>query len=200
MQQLQRLNEVGAERVLEGDQVGLHVARQLHDLFVLHVDAHDRTNAFREDEVLWLAEWCARLNLSVAPDDRWVQALLNDGPEAEDCCERIALNAQVAAVANMDGADLINGPLLGVRREDVGEAGIHPHADQRDLPLRLPEAVLRHLIGAEHLAWHRVRILLVWHREAGRHVDVVDARLECRVKDRWHKARINSVQHQVRLG
>ena len=199
MQELQRLNEVGAERVLEGDQICLHRARQLHHLFVLNVDAHHGAHAFREDEVLWFAEWCAHFNLAVAPDDRWVQALLNDGPEAEDGCEWVALNAQVTAVADVHGAHVIKRPLLCVRREDVGEAWVHPHADQRDLPLRLPEAVLRHLIVAEHLAGDGVRILLVWHREACGHVDVVHASLKGRIKDRRHEARIHGVEHQVRL-
>ena len=129
MQELKRLNEVGAERVLEGDQICLHCARQLDHLFVLNVDAHHWAYAFWEDEVLGLAEWCADFNLAVAPNDRWVQALFNDGPEAEDGCERVALNAQVTSVADVHGAHVIKRPLLCVRCEDVGEAWVHPHAD-----------------------------------------------------------------------
>ena len=150
VQQLQRLNEVGAERVLKRDHVGLHAAWQLNHLFMLNIDAHDRTNALREDEVLWLTEWLAHLDLPVAPDDRWVQTLFNNCPEAEDGRKRVALNAQVATVAHVHCRDVVKGPLLRVGGEDVGEAWIHPHANEGQLAAIFPELLALLLMRAEH--------------------------------------------------
>ena len=74
-----------------------------------------------------------------------VVQMLNTGREG------VALDAQVAAVAHVDLVDLVEEVLGGVRGEDIGEAGVHAHAQQRE-----PAA-------ASHCSRHRELVVAQLH-------------------------------------
>ena len=100
----------------------------------------------------------------------------------------------------MHGRDVVEGPLLGVGGEDVGEARVHAHADERQLATIFPELLALLLIRTEHQPWNRVRVLSVGDGEARRHVDVVHASLKGGVKHCRDEAWIHGVQDKVGLG
>ena len=74
------------------------------------------------------------------PLDRRVEALLDRRPDAEHRREGEAGDVQVAAVADVDLLDLVEQVLGGVGGEDVGQAGVHAHAQQRQPSGALPLA------------------------------------------------------------
>ena len=146
---LELVDELGTKRVLERDLAGLDPARNEQDLLVLDVDALDGADALGERELLRRAERLGRVPVPVLPDDRGVQAFLDRRPDAEHRREREAGDLEVAAVSNMDLAHLVEIVLRGVGGEDVGQAGIHAHAAERELAARLPGIVESELLVAE---------------------------------------------------
>ena len=84
-----------------------------------------------------------------------------------------------------------------VASEDVGEARLHAHADEREQPARLPRSRRHQLIGAEHptdvFEGARRMTLGQVHRE----IDVVTARFERGAEDRRIEARVAHVDDDV---
>ena len=119
--------------------LGVHPARHEQHLLVLHVDALDRADPGREGEDLRLAERLGGVPAPVPlPDDRRVEALLDRGPDGEGGREVVALHHEVRAVPHADLVDLAEQRVGGVAREDIGQAGLDAHADQRQLAAGLP--------------------------------------------------------------
>ena len=165
---------------------------------MLDVDALDRTDALRERERLGPAERLGGVPVTIGPDDRRVEALLDRGPDAEDRREGEARDLEVAAVADVDFVDLVEVVLGGVRGEDVGEPGVHAHADQGQLAAALPLAGHGELLVAELLAGHLEGPIRMRVREAHGHVHVVRIGGEGAVEDRHHELRVDGVHDEVR--
>ena len=179
---LELVDEVGAERVLEGGASRLDPARHEQHLLVLDVDAFDRTDAIRERERLRRAEGLGGVPGAIGPHDRRIEALLDGGPDAEDRREGEAGDLEVTAVANVDLVDLVERMLGGVGGEDVGQARVHPHTDEGELATRVPGVGHCELLIAELQAGLAEGPLRMRLREAHRHVHVVDVRLSAPVK------------------
>ena len=101
-------------------------------------------------ERLRAAERLGRVPAAVrVPHDRRVEALLDRRPDAEHRGEGVAGDLEVAAVADVDLVDLVEQVLRGVRGEDVGQAGVHAHPQQRELAATPPRLVHGELLVAE---------------------------------------------------
>src|SRR5471030_1007405 len=84
MQRPEHPDEVTAEAVLEGHAPGVDPARHEQDILVLDVDALDLADALREVEDLRLAERrSGEPAHAFLPDHRWVETLLDGGPDRE---------------------------------------------------------------------------------------------------------------------
>ena len=201
MDRAQLVDEVRAERVLEGDPAGLDPAWDEQDLLVLHVHAFHRTNPLRKRELLGRRERLGREPLPpfTVPDHRRVEALLDRGPDREDRREGVALDAQVAAVPHVDLVDLVEEVLGRVGGEDIGQSRIHAHAQQREASAGAPGGIALELLVAKLHAGMVVGVVSVWPREAVGHVHVVDASGKRPLEDGHHEPRIDSIHHQVRL-
>ena len=68
------------------------------------------------------------------PHERRVEALLDRRPDRERRREVVAVDHEVGAVAHADLVDLGEQVVGGVAGEDVGEAGLHAHAHEREQP------------------------------------------------------------------
>ena len=167
-------------------------------LLVLDVDALDRTDALRERERLRRAERLGGVPGAVLPDDRRVEALLDGGPDAEHRREGEPGDLEVAAVADVDLVDLVEVVLRGVGGEDIGQAGVHAHPDQRQPPARLPLGGQRELLVAELHARLAEGSLGMRLRQADGHVHVVRIGVERAAEDGHHELRVDRVHDQVR--
>ena len=177
---------------------GLDPARNEQHLLVLDVHALDRADALREREGLRAAERLGRMPVAVLPDDRRVQALLDRGPDAEHRGEGVAGDLEVAAIADVDLVHVVDVVLGGVRGEDIGQAGVHAHAHERQLAAHLPGVIHRELLVAELEAGNLEGPIRMRLREAHGHVHVVDVRLERAGEDRHDELRVDRVHHEVR--
>ncbi len=104
---------------------------------------------------------------------------------------------QVAAVADVHLVDLVEVVLRGVRGEDVGQAGIHAHPNQRQPAARLPLGGQRELLVAELHARLAEGSLGMRLRQADGHVHVVRVGLERAAEDRHHELRVDRVHDEV---
>jgi hypothetical protein len=134
---------------------------------------------------------------TVLPDDGRVQALLDGGPDAEDGREGEAGNLEVAAVADMDLVDLVEGMLRGVGGEDIGETGVHAHPDQRQPAPLLPGGCHGELLVTQLDAGKLEGPIRMRLREADRHVHVVRIGLEGAGEDRHDELRVDGVHDEV---
>jgi len=175
----------------------LQPARDEHDLFVLHVDAFDGTDALREREGLGRAERLGRVPVAVLPDDRRIQAFLDGGPDAEHRRECKAGNLKVAAVADVDLVHLVEGVLRGVGGEDIGQSGVHAHADQRQLAACLPGGIQGELLVTQLDAGDLEGPIRMRLRQADRHVHVVRIGFEGAGEDGHHELRIDGIHDEV---
>ena len=106
-------------------------------------------------------------------DDRRVEALLDRRPDAERRGEGEALDHQVAAVAHADLVDRREQVVGGVAGDDVGEARLDAHADERQQAALGPLSVRRELRRAEHDADLVVGVGRMRRRQVHGHVEVV---------------------------
>ena len=138
------------EAVLERHTIALDPPRDQHDLLVLDVDALDVADALGEAEDLGLGERRGGEPARIAlPDDRRVQALLDDGPDRERRREVVTSDGHVGTVTDPDLVDAIEEDVGGVPGEHVRHARLDAHADQREQPTVRPLTFLRELQVAE---------------------------------------------------
>ena len=164
---------------------------------MLDVHALDRADALGEREGLGGAEGLGGMPVTVAPDDRRIEALLDRGPDAEHRGKGEAGDLEIAAVADVDLVQLVEVMLRGVSGEDVGEAGVHAHADDGQLAARLPLPRHRELLVPELHAGFAERPIRVWLRERHGHVHVVDARLQGTAEDGHDELRVDGVHDEI---
>ena len=163
------------------------------------VHALNRPDALREREELRRAERLGRVPRApvAIPNHGRVEAFLDGRPDREDRRERVALDAQVAAIPHMDLVDLVEQVLGGMGREDIGQARIHAHAQQRQASGAAPVLVPSELVVAKLHPRLMEWVLRMRPGEAVGHVHVVDARRQGTFEDGHHEARIDRVHHQV---
>jgi hypothetical protein len=200
VQRLEDVDELLAQAVLERRAPAVQPPRHQQHLFVLDVDALDRTDALREVEDLRLAEGLGGEPAAVTlPDHRRVEALLDRGPDRERRREVVALDGQVGAVASAELVDGAEQGVGGVPGEDVGQPRLDPHAHQCQPPGGGPVVGHRELLVAKLQPGLGVRVLRMRRRQAHRHVEVVGARRQGAPEDRHDEPGVDGVQH-VRHG
>src|SRR6266516_6372856 len=99
---------------------------------MLDVHSHYRPDSLREREELRLAERRRRVPTPIPlPDHRWVQALLDRGPDREAGGEVMALHLKVRTVPHAHLVDLGEQVVGGIACEDVGESRLDAASDER---------------------------------------------------------------------
>jgi hypothetical protein len=129
------------------------------------------------------------------PDHRWVEAFLDGGPDGERRREVVTVDGEVRSVAGAEFVDVGEKVIGGVPGEDVGQAGLHPDADERQPARRLPLLLDCELLVAEFHAREFVGLVRVPVREAHRHVEIVGTTGEGAVEDRHDEPRVDGVHH-----
>ena len=95
--------------------------------------------------------------------------------------------------------DPVEEVLLRVACEDVGHAGLHAHAHQREQPLRLPRLGSLELVVAQLHATGPERVVRVRSRQGHRHVHVRAAGVVRRVEDLLVEERFHRVHDEVNV-
>ena len=128
---LELVDEVVAERVLEGRAVRLDPARDEDHLLVLHVDALDGTDPLREREELRSAE---RLGGCQSPSSQTIGGSASSiVVQMLNTARTRSRGSQVAAVAHVDLVDLVKS-CLAAWAGDVGQSRSMPMPTSASLP------------------------------------------------------------------
>lgn len=198
VQGAQHGDEPVAQAVLERDPADVDPARHQHDLLVLDVHAAERPDVLREVEQLGFAEGLGGEPTAISlVHDRRVEALFDGRPDRERRREVVPGDDEVGAIAHTDLVDPREQVIAGVAGGDIGEAGLDPHAHQRQSLTRLPLAGRRELGVAEHHAHLAVGALWMGLGHVQGHVDVVAAGGQRTLEDGRVEPWVAGVEHHI---
>ena len=196
MQGLEHLDELIAQAILERHALAVDPARHEQDFLVLDVDALDRPDAVGEFEDLSAREGRGREPAAVLlPDDRWIEALLDGGPDREARREVVAADDQVGTVAHAELVDLREQVVGGIAGEDVRQARLDADAAQGEQATRLPRGGLIELLVTELDEGVAVGSLRMRLRQAHGRIEVVGPGIERAIEDRHVEPWIDDVEH-----
>ena len=177
------------------------LARDEQHLLVLHVHALRRADARRKVEDLRFAEALRREEPAAPlPDDRRVEALLDGGPDRERRREVEAVDGEVRPVADADLVDRVEEVIGGVPGEDVAQARLDAHPDEREQAAFAPLLVGGELGRPQRRADLRVGIRRVGLAQVHRQVEVGAVRGERGLQDRGVQPRVARIDDDVGLG
>ena len=99
-------DELRAKTVLEVNFFSVDLLRNKNDLFVFHVYTLDWANTFRKIKDLNTAKGFSGVpTAAIFPNDGWVEALFDGGPDRERGRKVVAFDDNVRTVENRDGID-----------------------------------------------------------------------------------------------
>src|SRR5690606_4532369 len=126
VQRLQDADELLAEPVLERHPPRRHPSRDQQHLLVLHIDTLDRPDSFWELKDLRLREGRGGEPTALRlPDDRWVEALFDRGPDRERGGEVVPGDDEVGPVAHADLVDRSEEMVGRVTCEHIGQSWLN---------------------------------------------------------------------------
>ena len=142
-------DELRAKTVLEIDLLSVDLLRNKNDLFVFNVHTLNRANTFREIEDLDTAKWFSGVpTATIFPNDGWVEALFDSGPDREGGCKVVAFDDNVRTVENSDGIDTTEKIIIGIACKYITHAGFDAHTDKCVDSALTPIPVTRELLIA----------------------------------------------------